>query len=63
MQYIGKKIRKEKGMSRQELANISGISYQTLYQWESGLREPNVRQLKKVADALNTTIDSLFVWN
>ncbi|MFA5283309.1 MAG: helix-turn-helix transcriptional regulator [Bacilli bacterium] len=52
-------IRKSKGISQEELANIVGVSRQTMYTWEADLAYPNVVMLKRLADILSTTIDDL----
>lgn len=58
-----KELREKAGLSRIELAELSGVPYRTLENWEKGIRKPlNVYQLKKVADALKCTVEELIVW-
>lgn len=60
---IGEKIKNARiksGMTQAELANILGIPYQSISQWERGLRNPKYDTLQKIATALDTPIDSLF---
>lgn len=42
-------------MTQRELGEKLGIAYQTVAQWENGLRNPKYETLKKIADALQTT--------
>lgn len=58
-----KELRKKAGLTRTELAELSGVPYRTLENWESGVRRPqNIYQLKKVADALHCTVEELIKW-
>lgn len=52
-------IRKSNNLSQEELAYIIGVSRQTIYTWEADIASPNVLMLKKLAKALNVTIDEL----
>lgn len=52
-------IRKNKGMSQLQLANLTGISRSTLAMYETGKREPNFNQLNLLADKLDVTISEL----
>ena len=54
-----KKLRKEKGMTQEELAEAVGVSAQAVSKWELGSL-PDAGLLPAVADALGTTIDTLF---
>lgn len=48
-----KELRTEKGLSRKELANQSGLSPVTIEKYEQGSREPDVPYTLKLANALN----------
>lgn len=55
MNKIGGKIkdtRKRVGMTQTEVAEKMGVSYQTVAQWENGLRNPKPESVKRIADAL-----------
>ena len=55
MNKIGRKIkdtRKRVGMTQTEVAGKMGVSYQTVAQWENGLRNPKPESVKRIADAL-----------
>ena len=48
-----------RGMTAAELARKAGVSKQVISQWANGSRPRDVEQVKKVADAFGTTVDSL----
>ena len=52
-----KRNRKNAKYSRARLARNAGISEQALYSYETGLREPRLPAMQKLAAALNMTID------
>ena len=52
-------LRTQKGISQQKLADLSGISQASIYQWEKGTRKPKYEQLQKLAKALGTTVPYL----
>ncbi|MGK5088967.1 helix-turn-helix transcriptional regulator [Bdellovibrionota bacterium FG-2] len=52
-----------RGMSAAELARKSGVSRQVISLWLTGVVPKNIGHLKKVADALGTTIDNLMFGN
>jgi len=60
---IGQNIReqrKKSNLTQNELAELSGVAVGTISQYERGRRrQPNIAQLKKIADALEVTIELL----
>lgn len=50
-----KKARTDAGMTQKELAQQVGVPYQTLQFWENGKRKPKIENIRKIADALNTS--------
>ena len=55
-----KALRKEAGLTQQELANAAGVTLRTIQNYEHGERRPgNMLAVQKIAEALNTTTDSL----
>lgn len=59
---IGNRIRQlrlEKGYSQKEMAALAGISYTTYSNYENNNREPSMKQIEKIAAALNMTTDDL----
>lgn len=53
------KLRKEKGITQEELAKNVGVSAQAVSKWENG-GVPDTELLPKIADYFNVSIDSLF---
>ena len=54
-----KKLRKEKGLSQQEVALRLHVVRQTVSKWEQGLSVPDADLLVKLADVLETDISHL----
>ena len=55
-----KKLRKEQGLSQEQLAQKAGITYSTLIKIESGLnKNPTLETLTKIAGAFKIKIDDL----
>ena len=53
------RIRKEKGVSQQELADALGVTQGTISAWESGRWNPTVENLRAAALFLGVTVDEL----
>ena len=59
---IGKtieKMRKEKGISQEKLAEKLGITRQTLSNYENGITSPDLEQSKRLCDILDMSLDEL----
>lgn len=59
---IGKRIallRKEKGLTQEELANAMGVSPQAVSKWENDQTCPDISALPKLARFLGVTVDEL----
>ena len=54
-----REIRESKGLSQGELARMAGLKPASISHFETGQRAPSFANLKKLADALSTTIDFL----
>ena len=54
-----KKIREEKKMSQQEVADLIGISQKSLSNMESGKTIPNILLLSKIRDIYDIDINGL----
>ena len=52
-------IRKSKGIKQKELAAKLGIAANTLSQYETGNREPDLETIKRIALVLEVTVDEL----
>ena len=54
-----KKIRREKNLTQKELAQKLGTSPQNLAQYENGKRNPKLKTIRQLADALNVPLYEL----
>lgn len=53
------KLRKEKGLSQEEIANIIGVSRQTISKWETGESNPDFDKIIPLCDLYNISTDEL----
>ncbi|MBO5098800.1 MAG: helix-turn-helix transcriptional regulator [Clostridia bacterium] len=53
-----REIRKAKGLTQKELAEIVGVDTSSISKYEKGVAEPSYVVLKKLAGALGVSIDS-----
>lgn len=51
------KLRKEKGLTQQELADLLYVKRENIAYWENGQRDIKSGQIVQIADALNTSCD------
>lgn len=59
---VGKKIsflRKNKGMTQKELAEILCVTDKAISRWESGIGNPDLNSLPKIAKIFNVSVDYL----
>lgn len=54
-----KEFRKSAGFTQEELGNLVGASAVSISFYERGIQSPDIEMLKKLADALNTSVDAL----
>lgn len=54
-----KKIRSEKGLTQQELANRMFVTRSTIARWESGTRKPDAAMLSRLSQCLDINIETL----
>ncbi len=54
-----KELRKQKGLSQEQVANALGISMRAYQNYEYGQREPNIEMINKLADFYEVTTDYL----
>lgn len=52
-------LRREKGMTQEQLATALGVTNQSVSKWESGQNCPDIQLLPELARIFNVTIDSL----
>lgn len=55
-----KEFRKEKKLSQSDIAEIMKVKQNTFSQWERDKRVPNIKQGLKLAEILETTVESLY---
>ncbi len=53
------KLRKEKGLSQEELAEALFVTRQAISKWESGAGAPDINNLKNIASYFNVSVDYL----
>lgn len=53
------KLRKQKGLSQEEIANIIGVSRQTISKWETGESNPDFDKIVPLCDLYNISTDEL----
>ena len=54
-----KALRKNKGLTQDELASRLNVVRQTISKWEKGLSVPDVEMLQKIADVLESDVSQL----
>ncbi|MFU1907776.1 helix-turn-helix domain-containing protein, partial [Bordetella avium] len=54
-----KQLREQRQLSMEQLAELVGVSWQTVQQWENGKTAPKRARLEAVAKALMTTVEYL----
>ncbi len=54
-----KHLRKEKNITQDELADILGVSYQSISRWECGMCYPDMELLPVISDFFGVTVDKL----
>jgi transcriptional regulator with XRE-family HTH domain len=54
-----RRLRKSKGLTQLELAELLGVGRSYLSQIESGKRDPGLRLIKSIADGLETSLSKL----
>lgn len=57
-----KRLRKLKGISQNDLAEVLHVTAQSISKWESGGSFPDINQLPAIASFFGITIDELFVY-
>ncbi|MEK3882119.1 helix-turn-helix transcriptional regulator [Paenibacillus sp. PL2-23] len=58
-----KEIRKENGISQEQLAAVCNVSRQTINAIENNKYDPTLQLAFKLADVLGMTVDELFIRN
>ena len=58
-----KKLRRERDMTQEQLADSLGITANAVSQWECDRTAPDISQLPILANLFETTIDALFEYD
>jgi len=54
-----KRMRKERQLTQEALANALGVTVGAVYKWEAGLTYPELDMLVRIADLFDTSVDTL----
>lgn len=54
-----KRLRREKNITQDQLADILGVSYQSVSRWETGLCYPDIELLPTISDFFGVSVDKL----
>ncbi len=60
---LGQKIRelrKRRGMTQEQLADVFAVSFQTISKWENGINTPDISLLPVIAEFFGISMDELF---
>ena len=55
------RLRRERGLSQEELGNILGVSRQAVQKWESGVSRPDLDNLTALAQQFSVSLDYLIL--
>ena len=54
-----KRMRKERSLTQEALADALGVTAGAVYKWEAGLASPELEMLVRIADLFDTSVDTL----
>ena len=54
-----KQLRKEKGLTQSQLAQLVGVDQRTVSAWENKICEPSFEMLAKICDVFGETFDNI----
>lgn len=57
-----KELRARHNLTQEQLANLAGVRRETIHFIEKGEYNPSLKLAHKIAKALKTTIDDLFIF-
>ena len=53
-------LRREKGLTQRDLANLLSLSQNTVSNWENGITEPTVTQLQNISEGFGVSLSTLY---
>lgn len=60
-QYSIRELRARKGYTQRDMSKIVGVSLTTYNKWENNLNDITVSKLKRIADALQVSVNEIFL--
>ena len=54
-----KRLRKDRSMTQEQLAEAMGVTVGAVYKWENGLSMPEIRLVVELADLFEISVDYL----
>ena len=60
MGQIIRRLRKERNLTQEELAEQLGVTCQAVSKWENGQAFPRIDTFEKLAAALDTSVENIF---
>lgn len=55
-----RELRKQRGLTQDQLANSIGVSFQAVSKWENGISLPDIALVPSIANYFGVTLDELF---
>ena len=52
-------LRKEKGLTQEQLAEVFGVTVGAVHKWEAGLSTPELTLMMEIADFFDVSLDTL----
>ncbi len=52
-------LRRQKGIGQQQLAEVLGVTFQSISKWETGTTMPDITLLPSIAEYFNVSVDEL----
>lgn len=53
------RLRRERGLSRQDIAKKCGFSLYSLWRWETGRQSPRLDELEQLSSVLNVPLEGI----
>ncbi len=63
MGSIIRRLRKERGLTQEELAELLGVTFQAVSKWENNMGMPDISQVVPLANVFGVTTDTIFGTN